>query len=455
MRLVAAPLVLVLALPLAGDGRAAPGSVVRVEHRDPSALPARGPRTAPVTIELFLTPNSRWRNQVFAALERLQGEHPTRIRLVYRVMSGGGHALLPNAALEAQAQGKFDEFMVEVNALPGTATQPQILALGKKVELDVDRLRAAIEENRYGAVLAANERRLKRRFPPSGPPVPVLFNGKPMSAWAPDSIAKDYKVAYDSALELLDRGADPRVLEAAFDEEMMAAVDEPIVPAGPLDETLDDAPPGERLARPPLDLRDLPSLGPPDAPLAIVIACRPTSASCNPPMNAARGVQELFADSVRVVWAPFFDVTNEEAAEESMLGDAALCAEQLGASAAASDAPASPGWGWVEAVLAEVAARRPRRSPGTSAMIDRIADKLHVDARAFTACRARIAGATIERIEAARRAGMRVSPSTVVGDRIYAPITDRGVLQALVTRELAGGDLDRLQRSIGLDSWHR
>src|SRR5512140_686429 len=43
---------------LAATAAGAPGEVVRVEHRDPNALPSRGPSNALVTIELFFTPGS-------------------------------------------------------------------------------------------------------------------------------------------------------------------------------------------------------------------------------------------------------------------------------------------------------------------------------------------------------------------------------------------------------------
>jgi hypothetical protein len=74
-------------------------------------------------------------------------------------------------------------------------------------------------------------------------------------------------------------------------------------------------------------------------------------------------------------------------------------------------------------------------------MLDKIADKLRVDRRAFATCRAQLAGTSIAWIEAARRAGVRVTPSTVVGGRVYGPIIDHTTLQLLVEAELAPGIL--------------
>ena len=66
----------------------APGSVVRVEHHDPRLLPSRGPSNALVTIELFYTPGPSSRHQAVRYLERLQANHSSRIRLVYRIVKG-------------------------------------------------------------------------------------------------------------------------------------------------------------------------------------------------------------------------------------------------------------------------------------------------------------------------------------------------------------------------------
>lgn len=424
-------------------GGAAPGTVVRVEHRDPAALPARGSRAAPVTVELFFSPGTHSKTQAFRNVEALQAKHPTRIRLVYRVVLSAGGAMLPNAALEAQAAGKFDDFMAELNAAPTNLTRPKIVELGKKVGIDPDRMLAAINENRYDRVLRANDRRLRRRRGAAYPS--ALFNGKlasaPLSVMQPDGLEKEYAAAYERALDLIDRGADPRRLPIAFDEEALDGATDPVVQLGQVDEDIDTSPVAQpRLASPPLDLHGLPALGPADAAVTIVVACKPTSANCNGPLRAARTVQDLFPDSVRVTWAPYFDVSTDEAADQSLLADAALCAEQVGTGTIADvDQIASQGWHWVDQMLVEWSSRR-RHVPAATA-IDRVADKLHVDARQFADCRARIAGASVAWIEAARRAGLRTSPATVVGGRVYGPIVDPNTLQALVASELAPGAL--------------
>ncbi|NVB80025.1 MAG: hypothetical protein HOV81_16645 [Kofleriaceae bacterium] len=427
-------------------GRGSRGEVVRVEHHDPTALPSRGPANALVTIELFFTPGQNSRIQAYRLLEKLQAEHPTRVRLLYRLVKGGGQSRIHYAALFAHGSGKFFEFMDAFNAGKLTLTDKDLADLAVKVGLDPDRMAAAIANPpaAYNQILDANERRRKQRIR-NNPPTPnVLFNGSvpstQLSAFGTNDLDREYRKALDRALELLDHGIEPAELASAFDQVVPAGPQEIVVSPGSTDEEIGEAPKEPVLASPPLDLRGLPSYGPAEAATTIVVMCAPNSANCNAPLRSAKIVQELYPESVRVVWAPFYDVSREDAADLSQLADAALCAEKLGVTvdrdADFSDA-ASPGWRWVEAVLGEVTSRH-RRIPPTR-IIDKLAEKLHVDRRGFATCRAQIAGASIAWIEATRHSGARVSPSTVVGGRLYGPIIDRGTLQLLVEAELEPG----------------
>jgi hypothetical protein len=423
------------------------GGVVQVEHRDPSALPSRGPINALVTIELFFTPGLGSRVQVYRNLERLQAAHPSRIRLVYRIVESGGQARLPRAALEAHAQGKFHEFMEALNTnRDQRPADKELLDLGKKVGLDPERLAASIARppRAYEDVLQANELRRKQRLRGQQALPSVLFNGRAPSTQPQNlgvnELEREYKAAKDLAEDLLDRGADRGALAQALDELSEPPADI-VVHSGPTDEDLGDDTGGPVLANPPLDLRGLPSYGPTEAVTTVVVMCSPTSSNCVQPMRAARNIRDWYPEQVRVVWAPYFDLTREDAGELSLLADAALCAEKLGITLEDRDETfgnaASPGWRWVEAVLGE----NNRRRITPDKILDKIADKLRVDRRAFATCRAQVAGTSIAWIEAARRAGVRVTPSTVVGGRIYGPIIDHNTLQLLVEAELAPGIL--------------
>ena len=93
---------------------------MRVEHRDPSALPSAGrpTRWSPSSCS---SRRARARGcRAIAALERLQANHPSRIRLVYRIVKSGGRRARAYAALDAHAEGKFFEFMDALNAARDT-----------------------------------------------------------------------------------------------------------------------------------------------------------------------------------------------------------------------------------------------------------------------------------------------------------------------------------------------
>ncbi len=435
-----------LVLALARSDAAPTGGVIRVEHRAPTTLPTRGPPAAPVTIELFFTPGAGSRIAAYRNVEKLQADHPNRIRLVYRIVKGNGNARLHYAVLEAYAEGKFDAFMDALNKSRITSfTDQALLELGKSVGVDPTRLGIVIGNPpaAYDRVLDGNSHRLRQRVR-GGTTPNALFNGRrpqtQLAALSMQDLEREYLAAKDAAEDLIDRGADPRALAAAFDAESPPAPASIIVAAGQTDDTVDDVPTIPPLATPALELAGMPSIGRSDAPVTIAVLCNPTSPNCAAAMRTARLTQDVFSDDVRVVWAPFFDVSREDAGDLSLLSDAALCAEQVGTSSEVDfDSPSSAGWRWVETMLGESSLRR-RRVPADQ-LIDKVAEKLHVDHHAFATCRAQLAGTSLAWIEDARRAGVRTSPSTVVDGRVYPAITDIGTLQLLVEAELAPGFL--------------
>jgi hypothetical protein len=438
-------LALALACCCALPAAAAPhGRVVAVEHAGPAELPSRGPSDAPVTIELFFTPGPRSRVPAYRALEALQATHPARIRLVYRILAGNGSAQLPYATLEAFTEGKFFAWMEALDATRDALTTPQLLELARGVGLDAGRMLQVISDPPadYREALAANERRRRQRLGGRAGLPAALFDGKaprnPLTSLSESDLTDEYAQALDAAREMIDRGAPRGALadaRAGDDRSLDIAVQ-----AGAIDEELDDLPPSPPLAKPPLSLAGLPSYGPPDAAVAIVVACSPTTANCRAPLVAARDVQDIYPRRVRVVWAPFFDVTRDDAADLSLLADAALCAEQVGTTGGDDLAAASPGWRWV-AQMRELAQLRQRRVD-PDRLIDALADKLGVERRALSTCRAHVAGTSLAWIEAAHRSGVRASPSTIVGGRIYPPITDPQTLQQLVEAELSPPECD-------------
>jgi hypothetical protein len=438
-------LCLALGLSILPSASGSPGAVVRIDHRDPAAVPTRGPADAPVTVEEFFIPGTRSRAYDF--LERLVDQHPSQIRLVYRVLGGNGSARLPYAALEAFAQGKFFELMHRLDCdacKPTNLTTPQILALGAEIGMDTDRLDAAMKNppEAYDRVLKQNERRRQQRMRTTNTPS-VLFSGRAprtqLTAMTQADLEREYQSAKQRADDLIDRGADPRTLAEALDA-LGEDSGEPEVKAGPTDDDFDQPTgPPYLLATLPLAWTGLPSFGEPHAPVTIAILCSPASANCGSPLRAALHVQEALPDAVRVVWAPFFDPHSDDAAALAVLGDTALCAEQVGTSGDRDFDQASAGWHWAEALLSLSPTRR--RATSADPLIDKLVDKLHVDRPAFAACRARIAGTTLAWIDRARRSGVHTSPATIIGGRIYPPVIDKDTVQQLVLAERAPGVL--------------
>jgi hypothetical protein len=428
-----------------------PGQVVRVEHRDPDTVPSRGPASAPVTIEYFFLPttNTQSRLQPYRMIEKLQQSHPARIRVIYRIVRRNAQVQLPTMALEAHAQGKFFELMDELHRSRTATTlgEKDIYDLAKKIEMDVPRLAAAIKNNRYGAVLEANEHRIDRIIRGQASTPAVLFNDKVprtgVGSMSDADYEREYKDAYERAQELLDRGVEPRSLMEAFDTLALRST-QPFVGSGPTDNDPSGDALDHRLASPPLPLAGLPSYGKTEATGAIpvVLLCRPNDTSaCSNSMQQLRKLQNTYPDEVRLVWAPWFDVSRDDAADLTMLGDAALCAEEIGSNA--GDLNASPGWRWIEKQLGRAKGSRGRRSPPEK-LIDELAAEVDLDPQRLSACRARMASATIDWIERARRSGVTRAPALIIGGRIYEGIPDQGVIQQLIEAELAPGVLGEL-----------
>jgi 2-hydroxychromene-2-carboxylate isomerase len=431
----------------------APGGVVRVDHYDPQAMPAKGPANAMVTVELFFAPstNNNASLPALRQLEALQQKHPTRMRLVYRIVQRSAQPpgpQLPTLALEAYAQGKFFEFIAALHAERMTLTRDKMIELARKVGMDPARSERAISDDRYREVINGNEHRMDRLRGTAAPI--VFFNAKPVRTSARSTSDADYEnayqEAYDRARELVDKGVETKDLMSVFEGQVRDSGVPIAIPIGASDEDFVGDPTEHPLASPPLTLTGLPSLAAPDAkaPVPLVLLCRPNDTSCNSTMRVLRKTADMFRGEIRVVWAPWFDVTREDAAELTLLGDAALCAEQLGSSP--DDFDASPGWQWVVETYSAIARQHGRRVPPDK-LIDSVTAKLRIEPAAMSACRARMAKTTLDWIASARRSGVAGSPALVIGGRIYPGLSDDKVINQLVEAELAPGMLERCATS--------
>jgi hypothetical protein len=427
------------------------GHTERVEHRDPATAPSRGPAIALVTIEVFVVPGPSMPAGMLNLLQQLQERHPTRVRLVYRILKSGALLMVPTAALEAHAEGKFFELMAELGKqrmAPTMLKKEDLSDIARRVGLDPQRVALAPQFEPYIDLLEANQRRVERLHAADTPS--VLFNGKPVRAplgsISAGDLDREYEAAYDRALDKLDRGYTIAELPQAFDDDAIQSAPPLVVSNTPRDDD-DRSPLDHPLASPPLPLAGLPSFGKPGlaAVVPIVVLCRPNDADCSNLLKAVETEVRLYPDEVRIVWAPWFDVGRDDAAELTLLGDAALCAEATGSHQ--DDLTASPGWQWVLEMYSQVTHSHGRKL-ASEPLIDEVTGKLHFDARVMSACRARMASTSLTWIATARHAGVpRGNAAVVIGGRIYDGLT-AALIHALVEAELAPGVLGSLPR------WH-
>jgi hypothetical protein len=423
------------------------GHAERIEYRDPGSAPSRGPSVALVTIEVFYVPGPSMPTVALRLLQQLQERHPARVRLVYRILKSGSALLVPSAALEAHTEGKFFELMDELGKQRGVLKKEDLLELARKVGVDPQRVALATQFEHYRTVLEDNQRRFERLH--GGTTPSALFNARPtrvgLGGINAADLDREYEAAYDRALDKLDRGFAPGDLAAAFDDEAIPRTQPVVMSVGTPDDDSDRSPLDHPLASPPLRLAGLPSFSTPGvaAPVPVIVLCRPNDMLCSNLLRVIEPEVRLYPDQVRVVWAPWFDVGRDDAAELTMLGDAALCAEAVSSN---QGELTSPGWVWVKEMYTQAARVRGKKPPADK-LIDDVAARLDVDPRALSACRARIAGATLTWIADARRSGVpRAASAVVIGGRIYTGLTDQTLIQELVEAELAPGVLGSLPR---------
>jgi hypothetical protein len=242
---------------------------------------------------------------------------------------------------------------------------------------------------------------------------------------------------------MMDRGVALEDMLGPCAQEVLRGLQPLVITSGPLDDETEGA--SHPLADPPLKLAGLPSLGAPQspggaAPVPVVIVCRPNAQECKDQLRSIHKAHDTYRGEIKILWAPFFDVLDDDAAELAMLGDAALCAEHVGSSPDNLDT--SPGWQWVAETYAQIYKAHGRRI-AQEKLIDEVARKLRVDGKALAACRARMAGTTLDWITAARQSGVSGAPAIVIGGRIYHGLTDHTIIQHLVEAELAPGVLGR------------
>ncbi len=440
-----AAIVAAITLGLAGPARAAPPAasgparprdqIVTVVHSPPDQVPSLGPRNAPVTIEFFADlGDGSSSGVVHSLLLKLLERHPRRLRIVYRLVTSGEQSNAHiEAGLEAFVQGRFREFLDtmygEALRSPRVADLPDVAA---RAGLDRARVEAALADGRHAAAVVGNhfyrKRKRIRRTPGllvSG----VIHDRRPRSL---DELEALYDEAYARATALRDQGVPPEQLYARLVADVAAAQPEPIIGAG----AVDGLGPGERppLPSPPLVTAALDrggrSRGPRAAPVSIVFFCNLQTRNCGETAELLEQIGQAYPDEVRLVFRHLHDPTDRRQDRVRALYRAGRCAERQGRF-----------WGFYD-----VATRAARQGAADSPPAAELIRELELDGRAFERCvaaRRPDPGLDGER-RLAVRAGVRFTPSVVIGGRLYTGTKSFDELAALVDRELAPGVLGRI-----------
>lgn len=409
----------------AADGTVATGASHEVVWTPPTPLPVRGPRFAPVTIDVFVAlghPPS----YAAAELARRAVERAGDLREVPHLFSfGSSSELALEALLEAADQGRFWPLFDKLAQVrPTSFSAAELGRLARDVGLDGDRLDAALADHRYqdAAERLQHDARQSGHHPPE-----LLVNGRRMSPWSGDeAIARAIVEARSRADELLAAGVPltqlyDRILE--LDEEVPFVID-------PLTRGTH-----RRLT---IDLTGTPTRGPADAPVTIVVWGNFACMQCAEVAAALKQLQATHPNLVRVAWKHFPSYYS------GALAMAATPA-QLAAEYAAAAHTLGRFWPLYDAALAShlVPARVGRfelERLCAAAGIDRM--RLHAELAS-----GRPRAAVQHDVDEARRLGVPTAGSVAVDGIPIAGAPSYELLERLVDSELDAGVLERLRRA--------
>jgi len=142
-------------------------------------LLSRGPREAPVTLELFADLESPVSRPAMRVIDEVMQRFPSAVRLQFRNFPLAFHpqaALAHQAAMTAAKQGRFWDFAAYALDHQDALREQDLIAYAGRIGLDETGFARALEEHRYAPRVEADiEAGAKRGI--RGSPV-VLVNGR-------------------------------------------------------------------------------------------------------------------------------------------------------------------------------------------------------------------------------------------------------------------------------------
>jgi protein-disulfide isomerase len=141
--------------------------------------PANGPADAPVTIVAWSDYACAYCNRVQGTLDHLARLYPGQLRWVHRTLPlDGDNTLASEAALAADAQGRFRPMNDRLFALYGHVDRATVELVARELGLDMVRFRADLDSHAYRASIDADQADA-RALGVSGTPT-FFLNGRPV-----------------------------------------------------------------------------------------------------------------------------------------------------------------------------------------------------------------------------------------------------------------------------------
>ncbi len=414
------------------------GRIVKVDHQPPGDAPSLGPRYAPVTIEFFCDLSDRRSITLEELLSELAQRHPERLRVVYRLVSKRPRSIWQaEAAREAFAQGRFRELMDEFASRAGWPQRSDLADIAQRTGMNLARLERALSgegDGRHAEAVVADYHRARRRRLSVLPG--LLINGipRPLSQWTIDELEAIYDDAYEEANVLLSDGVRLEDLYERQLREADAAVEYPTpLIAGAIDGASagTESPRGDgELVTGHIDTAGRFSRGPDDAEVVLVFYCNLQTRNCKQMHDNIEELQAMFPDELRVVFKELHDPSDKRQPHAARLAQAALCADDQGEL-----------WRFYDEVFSGYIRRNL-----TDADILATGAKVGLDTARMEACLGRNVHA--KDVETLRReaieTGVELTPSVVIGGRLYVGTRSTDILRDLVLMELRPGLLERL-----------
>jgi len=148
------------------------------------AAPASGPRDAPVTIVVWSDYSCAYCNRVQVALDHVTRLYPGQLRWVHRTLPlDDDNTLAAEAALAADAQGRFLPMNDRMYALGGRVDRAAVELIARELGLDMLRFRADLDTRKHRPAIDADAADA-RTLGISGTPM-FFVNGRPLNGNQP------------------------------------------------------------------------------------------------------------------------------------------------------------------------------------------------------------------------------------------------------------------------------